>query len=65
MQTSITDVLITYAASMIATSSGDTPLAAAQRQGWLDAAGEPTPDGREAAKAFLDQERTRSAFRIG
>jgi len=58
-------LLETYAVQMSGNSSGKTPLECAQMQGWVDADGNVTPEGKEAAKAFGDQEKTRSVFRIG
>ena len=65
MKTEIKHILESYAARMSGDSEGKSGLECAQLQGWIDADGNVTKDGREAAKAFQEQEKTRSVFRIG
>ncbi|MEL6112768.1 MAG: hypothetical protein AAFR20_08185 [Pseudomonadota bacterium] len=58
-------LLETFAAQMSGGMEGKSGRECAQAQGWLDADGNITPEGRDAAKAFGEQDGTRSAFRIG
>ena len=60
----LAQALLHFASAMSAGGDGDG-RAYATRQGWLGAAGELTPAGREVAKAYVDQTQSRSAFRIG
>ena len=65
MKNDVRHILETYAVRMSGDSAGKTALECAQLQGWLDENGNVTKDGHAAAKAFTDQEKTRSVFRVG
>ncbi|MGF1543374.1 MAG: hypothetical protein ACFB00_02510 [Parvularculaceae bacterium] len=58
------DLLAAYAASLACGEDVDG-RANAQRLGWITDAGAVTKSGEEAAKAFVEQQKTRSAFRVG
>jgi len=65
MQQKIIDILTAYAARLASDDPSESGLECARKQGWIDEKGNPTEEGKKAAKAFMDQADTRSVFRIG
>ncbi len=65
MQQKIIDILTAYAARLASEDPSVSGMDCARKQGWIDENGKPTEDGKKAAKAFMEQEETRSVFRIG
>ncbi|MEL6369095.1 MAG: hypothetical protein AAFY84_14755 [Pseudomonadota bacterium] len=65
MAMQIKDVILNFAARFSDHAAGQSAVHYAQERGWLDGEGEPTSEGKAAAKAFDDQSQTRSALRIG
>ncbi len=56
------DQIVAFAAH-IGRRDARTPEAIAQRRNWLDAAGNPTPDGLALLSALNEQDATRTVFR--
>lgn len=65
MENQFVDTLLHYAARLSDGTGTDKAQHYAIAQGWLNEDGQITPEGRKTAEAFIDQEKNRSAFRIG
>jgi len=65
VSTDVKTLLLQYASALREPGSDMAPEAIARERGWLDDKGEATKAGVEAAKAFGEQQKTRSAFRLG
>ena len=57
--------LLEFSGRLITDAGAETAESVAASRGWLDEQGKPTRAGLDVARAFADQQKTRSAFRIG